>query len=380
MNKMKRSIQFLSALMCHFDSAKADGLREKSLDLSHSFGMTNKTGFGMICILACLIAVAPLAAAETTIARDGNLEVKLSAELKNARSPEKREAALSKLSDYYLSINRLHNVVDCYRRTINDANIGKKEKYKYYMIVGDICLGEKNLSSVIEYYQESINVLPRLETARLKLARVYAQSDLNELAKQAYLDDLRFNKMSFDADFGIANIYLKQGLHTEAMEYFRKALAIRPDAELYRRTALCAELSGDVKIACQMLTQIPSKQMLFEDFVNLGRLYEEGGKSKEAEQSFSLALKMNTERVDGYLCLALLYMENNNFEPAEKLLKAAQEKAPAEGTIHFFLGAVYNSEGKTELARAEMKKAGSLARTDVLKKYSQKFQNYISGH
>jgi tetratricopeptide (TPR) repeat protein len=325
-----------------------------------------------------LLASAPFAAAQTTAAPAGNAETSLLAELKSARSPETREGALSKLYGYYQSIDRLHNVVDCYRRTINDANIGKKEKYKYYMIVGDIYLDENNFSSAIEYYQEAAGVLPRLEPARLKLARVYEQSDLNELAKQAYFDDLRRNKKSFDADFGLANIYLKLGLHTQAMEYFRRALAIRPGAEIYRKTAQCAEVSGDVNIALALLRQIPQGQMLFDDFTDLGRLYEEKGRVSEAERAFSLAIKMNPRKIEGYIYLALLYLDNNDFEPAEKLLQTALEKAPNEGAAHFFLAAAYSARGKTELARAELRKAGALSKTDILKKYSRKFQDFIA--
>ena len=309
---------------------------------------------------------------------DGKTEEGLLAGLNNAKNQEARSVALAQLTGYYLPLNRIDKAVDAYRRTINDANIGKKEKYAYYMTIGDIFINVKNYSSAIDFYLEAVNVMPKREEARLKLAGVYEQSDLNELAKLAYLDDLKVNKRSFDADFGLASLYMKLGLNTQAMEYFRRGLTIKTEPDIYRKTALCAETLGDVAIACAMLRRIPVEQMAYEDLLNLGRLYEENDRMKDAEETFSLAIKADTQNVNGYIYMALLYMDNNDLPPAEKLLQIAREKAPAEGSVHFFLGCIYSAQKRTGLASEEMRKAGSLAKTDILKIYSAKFQNFIS--
>ena len=305
-------------------------------------------------------------------------EDKLLSALKSAVSPDERKAALDKLSDYYLPRNDIGSIVDAYRRTINDANIGKKEKYSYYITIGDIYLAVRQYSSAIEFYQEAVNVLPKLEAARLKLAGVYEQSDLNELAKLTYIDDLKFNKNSFDADFGLASIYMKLGLNTPAMEYFRRAITIKGNSEVYRRTALCAESSGAIAIAIAMLKQIPQEQRVYSDLINLGRLYAESKKFREGEEAFSLAIKMDTENIEGYIYLSLLYLDSNDLKPAENLLNIAIEKVPDEGSLHFFLGCIYSAQKRNDLARQEMQKAGRLAKTDVLKKYSSKFEIFLS--
>jgi len=99
---------------------------------------------------------------------------------------------------------------------------------------------------------------------------------------------------------------------------------------------------------------------------------------KEAEESFSLAIKMNMEKIEGYIYLAQLYIDNKDLPQAEKLLRTALEKDPNEGAIHFFLGCLYSGQGKPQLARKEMKKAEDLARTDILKAYSKKFLGFMS--
>jgi Tfp pilus assembly protein PilF len=162
------------------------------------------------------------------------------------------------------------------------------------------------------------------------------------------------------------------------MEYYRRALMIKPAPEVYRKTARCAEISGDKAIAIAICRQIPPEQRNYDDNITLGRLYAKDNRFKEAEESFSQAIKSDTEKIEGYIYLALLYLDNNNPEPAEKLLQIALEKAPDEGAIHFFLGCIYYSEKQIELAREEMKKAGSFSKTDILKRYSAKFQDFLS--
>jgi len=311
----------------------------------------------------------------------GANEETLLSDLKNAKTSDSRTKALKQVSDYYLSVNRIDRAVDSYRRTINDEKISNKDKYCYYMVIGDIYLGARQYSSALEFYQEAINVSPGQEDARLKLAGVYEQCDLNELARQAYTDDLKFNKRSFYADFGLASLFKKLGLNTQAMEYYRRALTIRPAPEVYRNIALCAETAGDVAIALAMLRQIPAELRTYGDLIALGRLYLENNRRGDAEEAFSSAIKTDTENIEGYVDLALLYLDNNELNPAQNLLDIAIEKMPREGSLHFFLGCVYSAQKKPVLAREEMLQAEVLGRSDILKKYSAKFENFLSnGH
>ncbi len=324
-----------------------------------------------------ILALQLIMPAHSVFGGDNNTEDSLTSGLKNAKSPDERAEALKRLAGYYLPLKRLDKAVDAYRRTINDANIGIKEKYQYYEIIGDIYIEVNDYSSAIEFYQEAVSTIPKLEEARLKLANAYERADLNELAKQAYLNDLKVDKKSFDADFGLAGLYMKLGLDTQAMEYFRMALDIKTGAEIYRQTAHCAETTGDIAVACAMLRQIPASEMTYDDLIDLGRLYEENNKPKDAEETFSLAIKSNTGNISAYVNLALLYLAGNNLANAEKYLKIAIEKAPNEGSLHFFLGSVYSAQKRPEAALTEMRKASTLARTDILKTYSTKFEKFI---
>ena len=151
----------------------------------------------VLLLIAVLISPMLTEASDQGSSVNAQNEALLISQLKGSTSEATRSSALAKLSGYYLSIGRLEKAVDNYRRMINDGKILKKEKYKYYQLIGDIYFDVKDYSSAIEYYQEAINIFPRIEEARLKLAKVYEASELNELAKQAYLDDLKNNKNSF---------------------------------------------------------------------------------------------------------------------------------------------------------------------------------------
>jgi len=287
-----------------------------------------------------------------------------------------RLKALVGLAEWYARSNDTERAINTYKKALRE-NPRRKDAYQVELAIGDTYLGQQQYAQAIEFYQEAVNLIARSDSAHLRLAKAYEQSELYELARQEYSGVLKKDKKSFEANFGLACLFQTQGLTGQAMEYFRRALMLRPESNIYRKMACCAENMGDIDLAAAMLGQVIAADRTYEDELSRGRLFDELKKYKESEDAYSQAIKRDPGRIEGCFSLGLLYLRNNELMPAEKLLQLALKKAPDEGIIHFFLSAIYYRQHNLPLARVEIRTAISLSKSDILARYSRKFAGML---
>ena len=149
-----------------------------------------------------------------------------------------------------------------------------------------------------------------------RLAQIYEAKGEIELAVEEYKKALEQDKTNPMVYFGLGNISFKQGKHTDAEDYYKKAIEnTSPD---------------DQKNA-----------MLYN---NLSWVYIETNKKlAEAETLAQKAVRLDTGRVYIYLdTLGVIYTRLNEYEKAEDSLLTALKNAPYEKTalrhinIHLF--------------------------------------------
>ncbi len=326
-----------------------------------------------VCIAIFMLMLPGILPAAEPPSREGSLR----SELSRAKTRSRKARLWAELAALYRSRGDDERALEAVEQGL-ELNPARKERYALLMLEGDIAFAKGQFAPAIDCYQNAVAASPRSDGAHLRLAAVYEQSELYELSRQEYLVVLSRNRKSFDANFGLASLYFRQGMTTRALEYYRHALVIRSNAEVYRRISSCAENTGDITLAVAMLRQALSASGTYEDYINLGRLYEEQKKSRDAEESFSQAIKLDPDKIEGYLHLSLLYIVNDELTPAEKLLQIAQEKAPKEGLIHFFLAQIYYRRKDVARAKEEIRQARQLARSDILARYSAKFEEFLS--
>ncbi|MCX5781536.1 MAG: tetratricopeptide repeat protein [Elusimicrobia bacterium] len=301
----------------------------------------------------------------------------LSLKLQKTSKEKVKLAILVELADEY----RLEENFDKAFLTCNEAlnlDPDRKKKQKIFRIIGDIYFAKKDFSHAINYYQDAVALAPEHEGVRLSLAKAYEESDLYELAIQEYLKILKMNQKSFEANFSLGNLYLREGFPDKALRYYRRALSIRIDARVYRNLAVCYESSGEINLAISVIKSAAAINTVYEDYIDLGRLYSAKKKYKEAEESFVKALDLNKNIIDGYVYLGLLYIENNDIEAAKNTFISACEGFPDNALAHFFLGNIYFKEKLVSFAKKEIEKSSKLAKDDILKKYSQRYLEFIN--
>jgi tetratricopeptide (TPR) repeat protein len=256
-----------------------------------------------------------------------------------------------------------------------------KKPYKAYLLwrsYGDALKASGDLAGAIEAYKNAVKLRPKDVLNRLVLAAAYEQVELFDEAMAEYQASLVYDPKSYTSLARLAALYLRKGYNSKAMECYIKSLTLRPDTDIYRQTAKCAENMGNLKLAVSMLRQVLSKESLYDDNYNTGRILTLLGEHSEAEKYLSEAVRLNPRMPDAYLLLGLLYEKMDNYALAEKMLLIAQEKAPDEGIIYFFLAQLYHHQGARAKALEEIAKASKHAKTQMLSDYSAKFQQMLT--
>jgi tetratricopeptide (TPR) repeat protein len=328
---------------------------------------------GIICIILIAASLLPLPAEEIRVAPGRPVVPDIS---KIGDRQERLQFYLRLAADY-MRRQEYDSALDAYARAMENQP-GKKGTYAILIAVGDIYLGRGAFEKAIDFYQEAVALYPGRETARLSLGKAYEQSELFELAREEYRTVLKKNRKSYEANFLLASLYLKQGMNTQAMEYYRSALTLKPGLELYRSMAHCAENMGDISLALAMLRQATYLKVDYADLLTLGRMYTKQKRHKDAGDAYSQAIRLDPSQPEAYISLALLYIEDGDLSPAEQLLLVAREKTTAENAIiHFFLGTIYYRQSRIKDAQAEIAAAKKTSRTGMLSRYSGKFSEFL---
>lgn len=133
---------------------------------------------------------------------------------------------------------------------------------------------------------------------------------------------------SADAQYGLGNVYFRQGRLTEAETAYRAALAVNPNLTMARS--------------------------------NLGVVYYQQNRMQEAEAAFSEALKLKPDDATTLYLLAAVKIQNKQYTEAETLLNRAKAAAPALAEVYYGLGALYGLQGRKQEAIAAFEKFLSL--------------------
>ena len=93
---------------------------------------------------------------------------------------------------------------------------------------------------------------------------------------------------------------------------------------------------------------------------NLGLAYLEESQANKAVDEFRALIDLLPDEAIGYGNLAVAHLRLKNSEEAESWVKRGLEAQPMDSQLHFILSEIYQWQGKTEEALAEMNEAVNL--------------------
>jgi tetratricopeptide (TPR) repeat protein len=166
----------------------------------------------------------------------------------------------------------------------------------------------------------------------------------------------------FEALVALAQREHSAGRLSEAIEVYRKLLALRPDlAEVYCNLGSALQSQGKLDEAVAQFERATTlKPQLFQAHNSLGDIFRQQGKLDEAVARYRQAIALRPNFAETYSNLGAVLGQQGNFAAAAALCKRALALKPSLFQAHYNLGKILRKQGKFDEAAAWCRQAIAL--------------------
>ncbi len=142
------------------------------------------------------------------------------------------------------------------------------------------------------------------------------------------------------------------------IDMFKKAIELNPTTtEIYIELGnLYREQSRHKEAEAMFKKAIELDPLNDEAYINFGRCYREQNRYKEAELMFKKTIELNPTKTEIYIELGNLYRDQSRHKEAEAMFKKAIELNPAKIEIYIELGNLYRDQSRDKEAEEMSKK------------------------
>jgi tetratricopeptide (TPR) repeat protein len=216
---------------------------------------------------------------------------------------------------------------------INNPNPSTVSKAKAYLQQYEKFNSE--LPQLLDSARVYLNAIPKSENTKFSLEVYYFylkndfQAILNLVEKQdegviiQSLKGLDWDNKDAWTAYRIGQAYQNSTNSIKAKIYYQEAIALAPSVlEFQEKLGLIAAKLQDWNLANDLLSQVvKSDPNRSESWSNLGFVYLQKGKQKEAENCYKKALALDPDYIQALLNLAGLYFQQGNNVQGEKALR-----------------------------------------------------------
>ncbi len=144
----------------------------------------------------------------------------------------------------------------------------------------------------------------------------------------------------------------------QALEHYRTGLQFDPDSVFLRfRMASLYFTSGNIQKTMNLLEQIdPEKISDARVLSQMAKMFAGAGNQDRALALFDHAIERSPERPQGYVEKGIFLFNGKRFGDAETMFARSIELAPHAPIGHFYLGKVYQAQGKRDEAKESYRK------------------------
>lgn len=148
----------------------------------------------------------------------------------------------------------------------------------------------------------------------------------------------------------LVDAHVELGNYAAAVQMSDRMVSIRPDLRSYSRVSYTRELHGDIPGAIAAMDMAvkagyPGMEDTSWSRVILGRLFENKGDLKKAEEHYMAAITERQNYPPGMLAMGRLEMKKGNYEKAEKYLQDAIRLMP-DAHAYMELARTYEAAGR----------------------------------
>jgi tetratricopeptide (TPR) repeat protein len=274
-----------------------------------------------------------------------------------------------KLGDYAAGIGRYDVAIRQYELVLA-TRPPKSERVKYFTQAGKWYVVTGDYSRAIRAFDDALHDRPKDWEANLERARAFVLSDINSRAIESYLRCIRLRPKEGAPYEELAEVYQKQGFLDKALAYYEKALQWQRKPEIYLRMADGYMNQKNIEKATAILgvakTQVPRA-----DYdVRLGDIYQRVGDLVKASAAWEEALKLDAQRDDVRLKLAIISDQLQRRSVTDRLFRQLLASYPQSPLVHCLRALVLAERGEKAAARAEALAAEKLSPTELVAHYN----------
>lgn len=217
----------------------------------------------------------------------------------------------------------MDDMKDSYPESITTLNVSDSTA-KNYLTKGIDCMNRGSYDEALSMFQRCLKALKKHPCS--------------------YIESLVHNK--------IAEVYMQQGLHHEALEMNRKALDILQT----RSVAEADEIKGKI---CSEIAEELFNETHYDESLTM---------YQKALQAFQKSPDKTNEHIiaDVYRCIGSTYMSLQLYDEALAIFQKALDMLPLEdaltATVYFEMAATYKNQGEYELSLKKYKQAYEISR------------------
>jgi tetratricopeptide (TPR) repeat protein len=249
----------------------------------------------------------------------------------------------------------------------------RRDRIQYNIALGQMREAVQNYGGAIAAYQDAQHDDPDSWDANLCLARAYDHAELNVNAIGVYQQCMKLRPTAPEPYEGLAKVYAQLGFLNKAVDHYKKALDREKRPETYLALSDTYARQGDSERAQQILQTAKTLLPRADYDVRLGEIYRKHGALKKACAGWEEALKLDPQRNDVRLQLALAYDRIHRAADSDRMFKTLLAVYPQSPLVHYSRAWVLFARGDHAGAKQEALAVQALGPTAVV----QHFNNHL---
>jgi len=233
------------------------------------------------------------------------------------------------------------------------------DRIEYYLQLGDALVADQQTEKAIPAYEEAVRRMPHSFAALRKLAS--SLQSLGQFPRAAEILKQALAAKPGDAagwhEFGL--VYLHQGMKSEAVAAFRKAVSLDADfTEADNSLGGVLLESGDLAGAEAAFREAMRIEPNYaEAHSNLGSVLSSANRFEEGRHHFEIALRLQPNYAAARYNYAIALARVKRFEEAQRQMEAMLHIEPENAAGHDLLGNLLLARGQPQAALDQFREA-----------------------
>jgi len=254
------------------------------------------------------------------------------------------------------------------RNSFEKALALKQDEVTAHTYLGIIADGAGDLKEAERHFAAAVKAEPNRASARNNYGAILMRTGRSNLAATEFEKSLKLDPNQPNALVNLAQIRFARGTAEDlkaSADLFKRALAIKPDAEIDRALIVIYLQLKDRQAASSYYLNYASAEAVERGRgtqppaarAELGAALFEAGLLTEAEAELTAAITLNPTDTESILRLARVYLAAKNIPTAGRTLEASIARGHDPAPIYALLAEIYEQSGHIENAIPAMRLA-----------------------